>query len=95
MALRWDRRVSTNAGTPFQRRVWRLLSRAASTGAGATLGQWATRRRRGRLRGEPPPHIVVPCHRVVAAEGLGGYRGRSEPGLCIKRWLLRHERAIS
>jgi len=85
-------------GTRFQKRVWRLLQAIPSGsiityGELARLGQWATRRR-GCVRGEPPPHRgpVSPRGR---GRGLGGYMGRSERGLCIKRWLVRHERAVS
>jgi methylated-DNA-[protein]-cysteine S-methyltransferase len=36
--------------------------------------------------------IVIPCHRVIGASGLGGFMGGElEPSLAIKRWLLRHE----
>ena len=42
-------------------------------------------------RANPCP-IVVPCHRVVAVKGLGGFAGdRDGRKLAIKRWLLRHE----
>lgn len=47
------------------------------------------------MRKNPLP-IVVPCHRVIAADGtLGGYMGASnEEGLVIKKWLLHHEGAL-
>ncbi|MGH8585901.1 MAG: methylated-DNA--[protein]-cysteine S-methyltransferase [Gammaproteobacteria bacterium] len=86
-------------GTPFQTRVWRLLQTIPS-GSVITYGELARlsdsgpRAVAGACGANPLP-IVVPCHRVVAAESLGGYMGGSERGLCIKRWLLRHERAIS
>ena len=40
--------------------------------------------------------IVIPCHRVVAANGLGGFAHHGEEGfhLGVKRWLLRHEGAM-
>ena len=45
----------------------------------------------GSANGRNPVGIVIPCHRVIAADaGLGGYAG----GLDNKRWLLRHEGAL-
>ena len=44
----------------------------------------------GSALGKNPISIVVPCHRVLSASGLGGYAG----GLDIKKWLLRHEKII-
>ena len=45
-------------------------------------------------RANPCP-IVVPCHRVVAVKGLGGFAGdRAGRKLAIKRWLLRHEGVV-
>jgi methylated-DNA-[protein]-cysteine S-methyltransferase len=36
--------------------------------------------------------LVIPCHRVVASDGIGGFmHARRGPGIEIKRWLLRHE----
>ncbi|MFL6053503.1 MAG: methylated-DNA--[protein]-cysteine S-methyltransferase [Actinoallomurus sp.] len=46
----------------------------------------------GSIMGSNPIPIVVPCHRVVAADGLGGYSGGS--GVEVKRWLLTMEGAI-
>lgn len=83
-------------GTPFQRRVWEALRRipAGSTTSygelAAALGQPGASRAVGLANGSNPVAIVVPCHRVIAANGgLGGYSG----GLARKRWLLAHERA--
>jgi methylated-DNA-[protein]-cysteine S-methyltransferase len=83
-------------GTPFQRRVWRALRRIAAGRTIAyrelarTIGEPAAVRAVGTANGANPISIVVPCHRVVAADGgLGGYSG----GLERKRWLLRHEGA--
>ncbi|HAJ71366.1 MAG TPA: cysteine methyltransferase, partial [Methylophilaceae bacterium] len=39
--------------------------------------------------------LVVPCHRVVAKNGLGGFMGGKEAGLKIKKWLLQHEGAMN
>lgn len=42
-----------------------------------------------------PIPILIPCHRVVAKAGLGGYMGETEgEALSIKQWLLQHEGAI-
>ncbi len=85
------------AGTPFQRRVWAALRRIPP---GRTLTYGALARRlgsgpravAGACRANPLP-LVVPCHRVVAAGGPGGYMGRSAGAAVeIKRWLLAHER---
>jgi methylated-DNA-[protein]-cysteine S-methyltransferase len=83
-------------GTPFQRRVWRELRRIP-VGKTLTYGELAARLGSGAravgnaCRANPCP-LVVPCHRVVAAKGLGGFAGeRSGRKLEIKRWLLQHE----
>jgi methylated-DNA-[protein]-cysteine S-methyltransferase len=82
------------AGTPFQRSVWTALrgiapGRTTTYGALArTLGKPAASRAVGLANGSNPIGIVVPCHRVIGANGdLTGYGG----GLHRKRWLLRHE----
>lgn len=83
------------AGTPFQRRVWQALLEIPY---GATwsygrlarhLGSPAAARAVGLANGSNPISIVIPCHRVIGANGsLTGYGG----GLPRKRWLLTHER---
>jgi methylated-DNA-[protein]-cysteine S-methyltransferase len=82
------------AGTPFQRRVWHELcripyGRAISYAALARrIGQPGASRAVGRANGQNPVSIIVPCHRVIGADGgLGGYGG----GLDRKRWLLELE----
>ena len=85
-------------GTPFQRRVWAALRRVPA-GATASYGDIAAAvgrptavRAVGAANGRNPVPIVVPCHRVVAADGtLHGYGG----GLPRKRWLLDHEGALA
>jgi methylated-DNA-[protein]-cysteine S-methyltransferase len=84
------------AGTPFQRRVWNAL-RAIPSGETRTYGELAAelgtsaRAVGNACRANPVP-IVVPCHRVVAADGLGGFSGATAgPRLAAKRWLLAHE----
>jgi methylated-DNA-[protein]-cysteine S-methyltransferase len=50
----------------------------------------------GTACGKNPVPIVVPCHRIVAASGLGGFMGgKREDPLAIKRWLLTHEGATA
>jgi methylated-DNA-[protein]-cysteine S-methyltransferase len=82
------------SGTAFQRAVWRALTTIApgetlSYGAlAAKLGCPAAVRAVGAANGSNPISVVVPCHRVIGADGsLTGYGG----GLERKRWLLRHE----
>jgi methylated-DNA-[protein]-cysteine S-methyltransferase len=86
--------VSTG-GTDFQRRVWAALRRIPA-GTTRTYGELATGignpsacRAVGFANGSNPVGIVVPCHRVIGADGtLTGYAG----GIERKRWLLAHER---
>lgn len=85
------------AGTPFQQRVWRALA-DIPPGQTRTYGELATqlgtapRAVGGALRANPIP-IIIPCHRILAAQGLGGYAGASEEGRRRKAWLLAHEGA--
>jgi methylated-DNA-[protein]-cysteine S-methyltransferase len=82
-------------GTPFQRRVWQALL-AIPYGATTTYGKLAVElgdpramRAVGLANGRNPISIIVPCHRVIGADGsLTGYGG----GLPRKQWLLAHER---
>jgi len=83
-------------GTHFQQRVWQALQRIPP-GETRTYGELAkelgscARAVAGACRANPLA-ILIPCHRVVAASGLGGYMGAtSGPELEIKRWLLHHE----
>lgn len=82
------------AGTPFQQRVWRALleipfGTTESYGALARrIGLPQAARAVGLANGRNPISIVIPCHRVIGADGsLTGYGG----GLERKRWLLAHE----
>ncbi len=85
-------------GTPFRQRVWQALC-AIPPGEPLTYGELARRldsapRAVGQACGANPIPIVIPCHRVVAKDGLGGFMGHgSGDPLDIKRWLLRHEQA--
>lgn len=83
-------------GTPFQQAVWAELGRIPY-GTVVTYGELAdrlgssARAVAGACRANPVP-LLVPCHRVVAANDLGGYLGESAGrALTIKRWLLQHE----
>jgi methylated-DNA-[protein]-cysteine S-methyltransferase len=86
-------------GTPFQRRVWRALERIPR-GEIRTYGALAVSlgtaaRAVGQACGENRFPLVIPCHRVVAAGGIGGFaHARTGYLLEAKRWLLEHERAI-
>jgi methylated-DNA-[protein]-cysteine S-methyltransferase len=84
----------TTGGTSFQREVWAALR---TIRAGTTVSYGALARQLGRPKsvravglanGANPVAIVVPCHRVIGADGsLTGYGG----GISRKRWLLIHE----
>ena len=86
-------------GTPFQRRVWSAMQ-AIPPGQTRTYGDLARElasapRAVGQACRANPCPIVVPCHRVVAAQGLGGFAGDvSGRKVAVKRWLLRHEGAL-
>jgi methylated-DNA-[protein]-cysteine S-methyltransferase len=84
------------AGTPFQRKVWAALA-AIPYGTTTTyqelaraIGTPKSARAVGAAVGRNPVSIVIPCHRVVGADGsLTGYAGGPER----KRWLLEFEQA--
>lgn len=85
-------------GTPFQVAVWRALQ-TIPCGETASYGDIARRigkpravRAVGGANNRNPVGIVVPCHRVIGADGsMTGYGG----GIERKRWLLEHERRVS
>ncbi|WP_456372450.1 methylated-DNA--[protein]-cysteine S-methyltransferase [Thiolapillus sp.] len=84
-------------GTDFQRRVWKALLQI-SPGQTRTYGELARqldsspRAVGGACRSNPIP-LFIPCHRVVAANGDGGFAGHTQGRwMDIKRWLIRHER---
>jgi methylated-DNA-[protein]-cysteine S-methyltransferase len=85
-------------GTEFQSKVWRAL-RAIGYGRTASYGELARRigkagaaRAVGLANGKNPIGIIVPCHRVIGADGsLTGYGG----GMVRKQWLLEHERRVA
>ena len=87
-------------GTDFQRRVWDAMC-AIPRGRTLTYGEMARKldaggydmaRVVGQACGDNRLPIVIPCHRVVAADGIGGF-GHSTDGYLLeaKRWLLMHE----
>ena len=84
------------AGTVFQCKVWRQIS-AIPAGTTLTYNDVArvlktAPRPVGGACGANRIPIVIPCHRVLGANGIGGFmRGRGADALAIKRWLLRHE----
>lgn len=84
-------------GTPFQERVWAALARIpyghtfSYRAIAVEIGQPAAVRAVGAANGRNPLPIVVPCHRVIGADGsLTGFGG----GIAMKTWLLEHERAV-
>ncbi|HEX7683335.1 MAG TPA: methylated-DNA--[protein]-cysteine S-methyltransferase [Trinickia sp.] len=84
-------------GTPFQRRVW-LAMCEIPLGSVLTYGTLARQvggvpRAVGQACGDNPFPLVIPCHRVVAANGLGGFSHHAGDGFYprVKRWLLAHE----
>jgi methylated-DNA-[protein]-cysteine S-methyltransferase len=87
-----------SAGTAFQQRVWQTIS-SIPRGTVKTYGDVA------RLLGSAPRAVgqacganwyplVIPCHRVTATGGLGGFSNNDDENgfhLSVKRWLLKHE----
>lgn len=83
-----------NNGTPFQQKVWQLISQI-KTGETITYGKLATTagspggaRAAGQACNRNPLALIIPCHRVVAANGPGGFAG----DIAIKLKLLEEER---
>jgi methylated-DNA-[protein]-cysteine S-methyltransferase len=86
-------------GTPYQQRVWTALS-AIPRGEARTYGDLAralasAARAVGQACGANPIALIVPCHRVVGAQGaLGGFmHAAAGDPIAVKRWLLAHEGA--
>jgi methylated-DNA-[protein]-cysteine S-methyltransferase len=82
-------------GTPFQLRVWRAIY-DIPFGETRTYGQLATllgsgARAVANACGANPLPIIIPCHRVVAKSGIGGFMQGKKNGLLVKHWLLRYE----
>ena len=86
-------------GTNYQKSVWNRL-RKCPKGKVWTYGELARQihsapRAVGNACRRNPVPIVIPCHRVVSANGMGGYEGQtSGTYLSIKQWLLQHESVI-
>lgn len=89
---------TATSGTVFQRKMWDAL-RKIPAGTTLTYGMFARRLKRptairavGAANGANPISIVVPCHRLIGADGrLTGYGG----GLDRKRWLIDHEQKFA
>ncbi len=89
--------LDLSAGTPFQRRVWRSCAQIprgqvwSYRQVGALAGYPRAARAVGQAMAANPVPIVIPCHRVIRADGsLGGYG----PGVWLKKKLLRFEGAL-
>lgn len=87
-------------GTAFQQRVWAALQKIPQ-GQVRTYGELASQlgsgaRAVGNACRHNPVSIVVPCHRVVSAAGIGGYGGHTGGAVLDRKlWLLRHEGVLS
>jgi methylated-DNA-[protein]-cysteine S-methyltransferase len=87
-------------GTPFQKSIWQAMC-AIPRGKTRTYGELAkglgdgsfeSARAVGQACGDNRLPVVIPCHRVVAAQGIGGFAHSTEGYLIeAKRWLLAHE----
>ncbi len=84
------------SGTPFQEKVWQAMAEIPS-GETRTYGELAKQLHTGprAIGGACRANrivLLIPCHRVVAANGDGGFAGQKNgPWMDIKRWLLAHE----
>jgi methylated-DNA-[protein]-cysteine S-methyltransferase len=92
-----DRVTVDTGGTEFQREIWSALRQIpvgttiSYAGLAARVGRPSAVRAVGAANGSNPIPVIIPCHRVIAADGtLCGYGG----GLDRKRWLLTHEGAM-
>jgi methylated-DNA-[protein]-cysteine S-methyltransferase len=82
-------------GTPYQQRVWQAIS-AIPAGQVLSYGDIAAHigsgaRAVANACGANNLPLIVPCHRVVAKNGIGGFMQGKPDGLNIKKWLLKHE----
>ena len=83
------------AGSAFQQKVW-LAIYAIPLGQTRTYSELAAQLQSGpravaNACGANRLPLLIPCHRVVAKNGLGGFMREDKNGLSIKRWLLAHE----
>ena len=98
----FDLPIDLGRQTDTPRSVLLALHDTVASGETITYGGLAARsgtdvpaRGIGAIMGANPVPIIVPCHRVVAGDGLGGYSGGDRgQGLATKRWLLEHEGAL-
>jgi methylated-DNA-[protein]-cysteine S-methyltransferase len=88
------------AGTHFQNKVWEQIN-GITAGHTLTYGEVAKNIRSapravGQACGSNPYPLIVPCHRVVAATGIGGFVHQDGEGFHrqVKTWLLNHEGVI-
>ncbi len=88
------------SGTEHQQKVWRSIQ-LIPVGKTKTYGEIASKiksgpRAVGTACGANPYPLIAPCHRVVSAQGIGGFMKENSPGLYrqIKLWLLKHEGAL-
>jgi methylated-DNA-[protein]-cysteine S-methyltransferase len=84
-------------GTAYQRRVWKAIADIPS-GHTLTYGELAEKvgsgaRAVANVCGANQVPLLIPCHRIVAKGGLGGFMQGKENGLLVKKWLLDHEKA--
>jgi len=82
-------------GTLFQKRVWRAIASIPS-GDTWSYGELADQVASGpravaNVCGANQVPLIIPCHRIVAKAGLGGFMQGKENGLRVKQWLLDHE----
>ena len=84
------------SGTAFQNKVWRALLKIPP-GELLSYGELAAKLKTGAravgnaCRKNPIP-VIVPCHRVTARQGIGGYMGKTQgSGMRMKQWLIAHE----
>lgn len=84
------------SGTAFQNKVWRALLKIPP-GELLSYGELAAKLKTGAravgnaCRKNPIP-VIVPCHRVTAKQGIGGYMGKTRGvGVRMKQWLIAHE----
>lgn len=100
---RFDLSLDWSAMSRLQRHVLEVLFDSVGYGETVSYGTLARRagpdrgvllpaRAVGQIMGSNPIPLIVPCHRVVAVDGLGGYSGGT--GLEVKRWLLTFEGAL-
>ncbi len=94
--IQWDIPLAVK-GTDFQQKVWRYMQ-AIPAGETRSYGEVAKALNSSAqavgnaCRANHFP-IIIPCHRIVAKSGLGGFAGQTEGNeITVKQWLLDHER---